>query len=131
MSDDPLGVLIQQSPILASIAAVLLLLCCASLVAFWRLRRLLAAMQTRLARLDGFSERLRMVEEGLRMVEVAQEGLRIRLLNLPRSREAPESSSPSSATLEEKMTSSGPKQGSADRGQRLWDEQQIMCGFES
>jgi hypothetical protein len=42
-------------------------------------------MQTRLARLDGFSERLRMVEEGLRMVEVAQEGLRIRLLNLPRS----------------------------------------------
>ena len=65
------------------------------------------------------------------MVEVAQEGLRIRLLNLPRSREAPESSSPSSGTLEEKMTSSGPKQGSADRGQRLWDEQQIMCGFES
>jgi hypothetical protein len=121
MSNDPLGALIQQSPILASIAAAILLLCCASLVAFWRLRRRLAAMQTRL---DGFSE-------GLRMVEVAQEGLRIRLLNLPRSREAPESSSPSSATLEEKMTSSGPKQGSADRGQRLWDEQQIMCGFES
>jgi len=131
MSNDPLSALIQQSPILASIPAALLLLCCASLVAFWRLRRLLAAMQTRLARLDGFSERLRMVEEGLRMVEVAQEGLRIRLLNLPTSREAPESSSPSSGTLEEKMTSSGPKQGSADRGQRLWDEQQIMCGFES
>ena len=127
MSNDPLSALIQQSPILASIPAALLLLCCASLVAFWRLRRRLAAMQTRLdgfSGLGGFSERLR-------MVEVAQEGLRIRLLNLPRSREAPESSSPSSGTLEEKMTSSGPKQGSADRGQRLWDEQQIMCGFES
>ena len=110
---------LQQPPILASIAAVIVSLFCAGLA--WRQRRRLAAMQTRL---DGFSE-------GLRMVEVAQEGLRIRLLNLPRSREAPESSSPSSATLEEKMTSSGPKQGSADRGQRLWDEQQIMCGFES
>jgi hypothetical protein len=97
MSNDPLGALIQQSPILASIAAALLLLCCASLVAFWRLRRRLAAMQTRL---DGFSRGL--------MVEVAQ-----RLLNLPRSREAPESSSPSSDTLEGKMASSGPKQGSA------------------
>ena len=103
MSDDPLGVLIQQSPIVASIAAVLLLLCCASLVAFWRLRGRLAAIQTQL---DGLSR-------GIRLVEAAQEGLLLRFLNLPRSRVAPESSSPSSETLEEKMTSSRPKQGSA------------------
>jgi hypothetical protein len=104
MSNDPLGALIQQSPILASIAAVLLLLCCASLVAFWRLRGRLAAIQTQL---DGLSR-------GIRLVEAAQEGLLLRFLNLPRSRVAPaESSSPSSDTLEEKMTSSRPKQGSA------------------
>jgi hypothetical protein len=77
MSDDPLGVLIQQSPIVASIAAVLLLLCCASLVAFWRLRGRLAAIQTQL---DGLSR-------GIRLVEAAQEGLVLRFLNLPRSRE--------------------------------------------
>ena len=103
MINDPLGALIEQSPILASIAAVLLLLCCASLVAFWRLRGRLAAIQTQL---DGLNR-------GIRLVEAAQEGLLIRFLNLPRSREPPESSSPSSDTLEEKMTSSRPNQGSA------------------
>jgi len=77
MSNDPLGALIEQSPILASIAAVLLLLCCASLVAFWRLRGRLAAIQTQL---DGLSR-------GIRLVEAAQEGLLLRFLNLPRSRE--------------------------------------------
>ena len=100
MINDPLGALIEQSPILASIAAVLLLLFCASLIAFWRLRLRLAAMQTQL-------------DSRIRMVEAAQEGLLIRFLNLPRSREPPESSSPSSDTLEEKMTSSRPNQGSA------------------
>jgi hypothetical protein len=77
MSDDPLVVFIQGSPLLASIAAVLLLLFCASLIAFWRLRGRLAAIQTQL---DGFSRRIR-------KVEAAQEGLLIRFLNLPRSRE--------------------------------------------
>jgi hypothetical protein len=74
MSNDPLGAFIEQSPILASIAAVLLLLCFASLVAFWRQRLRLAAMQTQL-------------DSRIRMVEAAQEGLRLRFLNLPRSRE--------------------------------------------
>ena len=77
MSNDPLVAFIRKSPILASIAVVLLLLFCASLVAFWRLRLRLAAMQTQL---DGFSRRIR-------KVEAAQEGLLIRFLNLPRSRE--------------------------------------------
>ena len=77
MSNDPLGALIQQSPILASIAAVLLLLCCALLIAFWRLRGRLAAIQTQL---DGLSR-------GIRLVEAAQEGLLLRFLKLPRSRE--------------------------------------------
>jgi hypothetical protein len=70
MSNDPLGALMQQSPILASIAAVFLLLFCVLLIAFWRLRLRLAAMQTQ-----------------LRTAEAAQEGLLIRFLNLPRSRE--------------------------------------------
>ena len=70
MSNDPLGALIEQSPILASISAVLLLLCCASLVAFWRLRLRLAAMQTQL---DG----------RIRKVEAFQEGVLLRFLNLP------------------------------------------------
>ena len=94
MSNDPLGALIQQTPILASIAAVLLLLCCASLVAFWRLRRRLVAMQTQL---DGLSR-------AIRMVEAAQEGLLVRSLNLPKPRGAPESLSPPPDALEEKMT---------------------------
>ena len=68
---------IQEPPILASIAVVLLLLFGVSLIAFWRLRPRLAAMQTQL---DGFSRRIR-------MIEAAQEGLLIRFLNLPRSRE--------------------------------------------
>ena len=68
---------IQEPPILASIAVVLLLLFSVSLIAFWRLRLRLAAMQTQL---DGFSRRIR-------KVEAAQEGLLIRFLNLPRSRE--------------------------------------------
>jgi hypothetical protein len=68
---------IQEPPILASIAVVLFLLFCVLLIAFWRLRLRLAAMQTQL---DGFSR-------GIRMIEAAQEGLLIRFLNLPRSRE--------------------------------------------
>ena len=68
---------IQEPPILASIAVVLFLLFCVLLIAFWRLRLRLAAMQ---AQLDGFSREIR-------MIEAAQEGLLIRFLNLPRSRE--------------------------------------------
>lgn len=94
MSNDPLGALIQQSPIPASIAAVLLLLCCASYVAFWRLRRRLVAMQTQLDSLN----------RAIRMVEIAQEGLLVRSLNLPKPQEAPGSLSPSQDALEEKMT---------------------------
>jgi hypothetical protein len=77
MSNDPLVLFIQESPILASIAAVFLLLFCVLLIAFWRLRLRLAAMQ---AQLDGFSREFR-------MIEAAQEGLLIRFLNLPRLRE--------------------------------------------
>ena len=84
MSNDPLGALIQQSPILASIAVVLLLLFSVSLIAFWRLRPRLAAMQTQL---DGFQTQLDGFSRRIRMIEGAQEGLLIRFLNLPRPRE--------------------------------------------
>jgi len=83
-SIDPLRALIQQSPSLAWIAAALLLLCCASLVAFWRLRHRLVAMQTQL---DTHTS-------DIRKLEIAHEGLLVRFINLPRSRQ--------SSTLEEK-----------------------------
>ena len=70
MSNDPLVLFIQESPILASIAAVFLLLFCVLLIAFWRLRLRLAAMQTQL---DG----------RIRKVEAFQEGVLLRFLNLP------------------------------------------------
>ena len=88
-SIDPLRALIQQSPILASIAAVFLLLCSGLLVAFWRLRHRLVAMQTQL---DCHSS-------DIRKLEIAHEGLLIRFINLPRSRK---SSGRSTVTLEEK-----------------------------
>jgi len=88
-SIDPLRALIQQSPILASIAAVLLLTCCALLVAFRRQQRRLTAMQTQLDSL----------KSDIRKLERAHEGLLVRLMNLPRLLK---SSSPSSDTLEEK-----------------------------
>ena len=88
-SIDPLRALIQQSPSLAWIAAALLLLCCASLVAFWRLRHRLVAMQTQL---DTHTS-------DIRKLEIAHEGLLVRFINLPRSRK---SSGRSTVTLEEK-----------------------------
>jgi hypothetical protein len=97
-SVDPLRALIQQSPILASIAAVFLLMCCASLVAFRRQQRRLAALQTQLDTLS----------HAIRNLEVAHEGLLLRFMNLPRSRKAQETSSPSSKTLKEEMVA--PKQ---------------------
>jgi hypothetical protein len=79
----------------ASIAAVILLVFCASLV--WRQERRLAAMQTQLNRLSRAIHRL----------EAAHSSLLIRLINSPKSRssqKARKSSSTSSDTLEERKT---------------------------
>ena len=88
-SIDPLAALIQQSPILTSIAVVILLAICALLVAFRRQQLRLAAMQKEL---DDFSHAI----DSLR---VAHEGLLVRFMNnRPRSRKSPKLS----GALEEK-----------------------------
>jgi hypothetical protein len=76
----------------ASIATVILLVFCASLA--WRQQRRLVAMQTRL---DSLSS-------AIRRLEVAHEGLLVRFMNLPRSRKARKSSSPSSDIRKEELT---------------------------
>jgi len=76
--------------------AVILSVFCASLI--WRQQRRLAAMQRKL---DGFKQNISGLEEAHRLL--------IRLTKSSgsrRSRKIPKSSSPSSDTLEEKMTSS-------------------------
>ena len=88
-SIDPLAILI------ASVAAVILSAFCALLV--WRQQRRFAAMQ---AQLDNLSS-------AIRNLEAERERRFIRSLNLPRSRKARKSSSPSSDTLEEKIAAPG------------------------
>ena len=75
----------------ASIAAVVLLVVCVSLAWAWRR---LVAIQTQL---DSLSS-------AINSLELAQQSLLVRFINLPRSRRARKSSSPWSGTLEEKMT---------------------------
>jgi len=91
---DPLAAWIQQSPVEALIAAVILLVFCTLLVAFMRQQRRLAALQTQLQSLSS----------NLRRLEVAHEGLLVRFMNLPRWRDVPNGSLPD--MLQEKMTSS-------------------------
>jgi hypothetical protein len=83
---DPLVALI------ASVAAVILSLVCALLA--WRQQSRLAAVQIQLDKLSS----------AIRSLESDYERLFIRSLNLPRSRKARKSSSPSPDTLEEKAT---------------------------
>ena len=109
-SIDPLRALIEQSPIIASIAAVILLLCCASLVALWRLRLRLAGMQTQL---DDLSSAFRDLKRD-------HERLFIRSLNLPKSRKARKSSSPSSGTLEENKTTPAQPDDKNSQGSALY-----------
>jgi len=86
---DSLATLIQQSPIVTSIAVVILLAICASLVAFRRQQLRLAAMKTQLDDLSHAIDRLR----------VAHEGLLVRFMNNPpRPRKSPKLS----GALEEK-----------------------------
>jgi len=100
-SINALAASIPQPLIQASIGAAIVLGFCAALVAFGRQQRRLSAMQMQL---DG-------VSRAIRKLEVAHEGLLVRLMNLPRLRKARKSSSPSSDTPEEKMTPSvAPKQ---------------------
>jgi hypothetical protein len=88
-SIDPLAILI------APVAAVILSAFCALLV--WRQQRRFAAIQ---AQVDSLRSTLRNLE--------ADHGRWfIRSLNLPRSRKARKSSSPSSDTLEEKIAPTG------------------------
>jgi len=75
----------------ASIAAIILLVTTISLVWSWRR---LATIQAQLDRLNN----------AVNSLELAHQGLLVRLMNLPRSRRAHKSSSPSSDTLEEKIT---------------------------
>ena len=100
-SIDPLAALIAPllsssidslAVLIASVAAVILSVFSALLA--WRQKRRLAAMQTRLDNLSS----------AIRNLKSDHERLFIRSLNLPRSRGARKSSSPSSDTLEEKMT---------------------------
>ena len=84
---DPLTAWVQQSPIQALIAAVILLVFCALLVAFESQQRRLAALQTQLDSLRRENRRL--------------ESLLVRSLRSPK---VPNGSS--SDTLQEKMTSS-------------------------
>jgi hypothetical protein len=91
----------------ASIAAVMLLVVCISLVWAWRR---LAAMQ---AQLDGLSSTVN-------SLELAHQGLLVRFMNLPRSRRAHKSSSPSSDTLEEKMTAPTQPDEKSSRGSALY-----------
>jgi len=79
----------------------------------WRRQRRLAAMQTQLDNLSS----------AVRRLEAAHESLLVRIMNLPRPRKAPESSSPSLHTIEEKMTSSMAPTQSEDKnkGSALYD----------
>ncbi len=83
----------------ASIAAMILLVFCALA---WRQQRRLAAMQVQL---DNLRKDIR---KEVRRLEIAHEGLLVRLMNLPRSKKARRPSSQSSDLLEQKMTA--PKQ---------------------
>jgi hypothetical protein len=80
-------------PLAALIAAVAVLSVFFALLA-WRQQRRLAVMQTQLDNLSS----------AIRSLEADRERPFIRSLNLPRSRKARKSSSPSSDTLEQKMT---------------------------
>jgi len=96
---DPLTAWVQQSPVQALIAGVILLVFCALLVAFMRQQRRLVAVQTQLKRLSS----------DIRRLEIAHEGLLVRFMNLPRWSKVPNGSS--SDMLQEKTTSSvGPTQ---------------------
>ena len=96
---DPLAAWIQQSPVQALIAGVILLVFFALLVAFMRQQRRLVAVQTQLKRLSS----------DIRRLEIAHEGLLVRFMNLPRWSKVPNGSS--SDMLQEKTTSSvGPTQ---------------------
>ena len=88
-SIDPLAILI------ASVAAVILSAFCALLVS--RQQRRFAAMRMQLDNLSS----------AIRNLEAERERWFIRSLNLPRSRKARKSSSPSSDTLEEKIAAPG------------------------
>ena len=87
---DPLVAWIQQSPVQALIAGVILLVFCALLVAFMRQQRRLVAVQTQLKRLSS----------DIRRLEIAHEGLLVRFMNLPRRSNVPNGSS--SDMLQEK-----------------------------
>jgi hypothetical protein len=86
---------VQQSPIQALIAAVILLVFCALLVAFMRQRR----QQRRLA---SIKIQLASLRRDIRRLEAAHEGLLVRLMNLPRSHEVSIASGSSSDTVDEK-----------------------------
>ena len=96
---DPLTAWVQQSPVQALIAGVILVVFCALLVAFESQQRRLAVLQTQLHSLSN----------DIRRLEVAHAGLLVRFMNLPRWSNVPNGSS--SDMLQEKMTSSvGPTQ---------------------
>lgn len=90
-SADPLRDLIQQSPVLASIAAVLLLTCCSLLIAFRRQHRRLAITRMQLKSLRCDINRL----------QGAHDGLLLQILRKPKE-------NPLSNKSEEKMTRSRP-----------------------
>jgi hypothetical protein len=77
--------------LIVSIAAVILLVVCISVVWAWRR---LAAMQAQLNNLSS----------AVNSLELAHQGLLVRFMNLPKSRRARKSSSPWSDTLEERRT---------------------------
>ena len=95
---DPLTAWVQQSPVQALIAGVILVVFCALLVAFESQQRRLAALQTQLHSLSN----------DIRRLEVAHQGLLVRFMNLPRWSEVPNGSS--SDILQEKTSSVGPTQ---------------------
>ena len=89
---DPLTAWVQQSPVQALIAGVILVVFCALLVAFESQQRRLTALQTQLHSLSN----------DIRRLEVAHQGLLVRFMNLPRSHEVSSASGSSSDTVDEK-----------------------------
>ena len=104
---------LQQPPILASIAAVIVSLFCAGLA--WRQRRRLAAMQTQI-------DSLRRADHGLERavcrLEGAHQALLLRAMREPREASKSLSSSPSLDAVKEKTTLSAPKQSDEENAKK-------------